>query len=591
MTQHDRPSRSILTLSNMLRFTASLLLVPTAAGFALSPTHARIRIPHAGRTAFAHQRHSKAGLVLSVTPRTTTSLATVAVACNATTTDRSAYATSSTTDYNDYTQIDSDLIEDIRQQYAEWGNINPNAFEKEQETMSTSTALASAVQEDDDAAAAAANSTGPSEKDINTARLLLLAAAALYGTNFSLVKLLGETALPVGVSSALRFGMAALATSPWLFQAADKSSSGDTTADNSSRKGFSLALPQGPELAATLAGFEVGMWNSVGYVAQAVGLETTAASKSAFLCSLAVVVVPLLDFMAGKLLLSRQVVGAVLALGGVAMLELGGMQTSELTLTSGDIASLIQPVAFGLGFWRMEKAMRKYPDHANRSTAAQLLAVFCGSALYATFTEYGTFNFAQLQEWMSDPMILASLFWTGCITTALTVYMETVALKTLSAAETTLIFSTEPLWGTAFAAVVMGEQLGVPAAIGAVFILSGCVFSNLGVEGIQAFFNKGKESDGASVSDNVATATANATATSNGDTGTPSKPMLASSFKAPFAFPAPMSNEWTLFRTGIAAAIGSSAYGLFDDIDIGAKVIAIQIDDFVETVFPFLVDN
>lgn len=53
-------------------------------------------------------------------------------------------------------------------------------------------------------------------------------------------------------------------------------------------------------LMATLWGLEVGMWNSFGYVAQAVGLETTLASKSAFLCSMAVVIVPLLDWIAGK---------------------------------------------------------------------------------------------------------------------------------------------------------------------------------------------------------------------------------------------------------------------------------------------------
>ena len=49
------------------------------------------------------------------------------------------------------------------------------------------------------------------------------------------------------------------------------------------------------------------------------------------------------------------------------------------------------------------------------------------------------------------------------------------------------------MWGTAFAAAVMGEQLGWDAVLGAVLILSGCVYSNLGVEGIQAIFQKHNE--------------------------------------------------------------------------------------------------
>jgi drug/metabolite transporter (DMT)-like permease len=63
--------------------------------------------------------------------------------------------------------------------------------------------------------------------------------------------------------------------------------------------------------------------------------------------------------------------------------------------------------------------------------------------------------------------------------------METLALKTLSAADTTLIFSTEPLWGAAFASVVMGEHFGPTAIAGGALILAGCLVSNLGIDGIR----------------------------------------------------------------------------------------------------------
>jgi hypothetical protein len=68
---------------------------------------------------------------------------------------------------------------------------------------------------------------------------------------------LGETDIPVGVSYALRFGMTALATSPWLIP--PKTQHADGTAS------YSLdALASGPELAATLADLEVGL--SIDYV-------------------------------------------------------------------------------------------------------------------------------------------------------------------------------------------------------------------------------------------------------------------------------------------------------------------------------------
>lgn len=279
--------------------------------------------------------------------------------------------------------------------------------------------------------ASSQKSTTAKQQVINRARWLLLIAAALYGTNFSCVKLLGEADIPIGASTTLRFGLAALVTLPWLVPSTRKES----------------LRVDCPDIAATMAGLEVGMWNSMGYIAQAVGLQTTAASKSAFLCSLAVVVVPLLDAMAGKVMKSKQITGVVLALAGVAMLELGGSM-QDVNFAPGDWCSLLQPLAFGMGFWRMEAAMHKYPNQALRSTAAQLFAVFVASFAYCMCAEQGAF--AHTQEWLTDPTIFLGLFWTGVITTALTIYMETIALETLSAAETTLIFSTEPLFGTAF---------------------------------------------------------------------------------------------------------------------------------------------
>lgn len=257
---------------------------------------------------------------------------------------------------------------------------------------------------------------------------------------------------------------------------------------------------------AALWGFEVGLWNSIGYVAQAVGLETTLASKSAFLCSMAVVIVPLLDWLTGKNLVPRQWVGALMALVGVAFLELSGGSGGEdevaswMMMTPGDILSLVQPFTFGIGFWRMEQAMQRFPGEARRMTAAQLMIVFLFSTAYGLWTLHtldgsslngleSPLSFVVIsfpwKEWLTDPSILFSLFWTGCITTALTIYMETLALESLSAAETTLIFSTEPLWGTAFAFAVMGEQIGLNTAVGAGLILTACIYSNLGMQGLR----------------------------------------------------------------------------------------------------------
>ena len=312
------------------------------------------------------------------------------------------------------------------------------------------------------------------EDGVWKARSLLIGAAALYGTNFSLVKLLGDV-MPEGVSLSLRFALASLVTLPWLFSEAG------------------AELVDGDVWMATWLGFEVGLWNSVGYISQAVGLETTQASTSAFLCSLAVVTVPLLDFFTGKRIESRQWIGAILAVIGVAVLELNGAggsgeavaSQSSSFLSTGDLLSLVQPLAFGIGFWKVEKALERYPTEARRLTAAQLLAIFCASVGFGLSSiDASTLQSYPWMDWFTNPSIMFSLFWTGVITSALTIYMENKAMETLSAAEATVIFATEPIWGTAFAAVVMSEQFGMNSAVGAAFIMSACFYSNLGKDGI-----------------------------------------------------------------------------------------------------------
>ena len=140
-------------------------------------------------------------------------------------------------------------------------------------------------------------------------------------------------------------------------------------------------------------------------------------------------------------------------MAGVALLEssgsVGGFPTAGEGLTAGDLATLFQPVAFGVGFWRMEGAMRRHPDSALKLTATQLLAVFLVSAAYASLGLGGVAppSASDIIAWASDPTILSALAWTGVVTTAFTVWLETLALGRLSAAEATVLFSTEPVWG------------------------------------------------------------------------------------------------------------------------------------------------
>lgn len=381
--------------------------------------------------------------------------------------------------YDEMVEAEYELVKDIADLEAELLR-QKDAFEKNWRNDTHTGSLdhiESAIQNSHITVSKSSLATGKLQilSSVWQARLLLLASACLYGTNFTFVKILNDN-IPVQVGTVLRFSLAAIVTLPWLFNSSEEEKNNSSVLDDTSSR------------AAILGGFEVGMWNAIGYLSQAIGLDTTPASTSAFICSLAVVIVPILDFLAGKKILPREVAGALLAVAGVAFLELDGLQAGDaagFSLTSGEIFSLVQPVAFGIGFWRMEYFMRKHPNEAMKLTAAQLTAIALASIASYLLSTGGIGDLpdpAQFLAWMTNGTIISAILWTGLITTALTVYMETLALKTLSAAEATMIFSTEPIFGGICASAVLGEQFGMGGYIGAAMVLGGCLFSNIEFE-------------------------------------------------------------------------------------------------------------
>lgn len=302
---------------------------------------------------------------------------------------------------------------------------------------------------------------------IMSARGLLLFVSALYGTNFGCVKILGE-ALEPSFAAAVRFSVAASIFAPYLIMHGSKRQE----------------LVKG--------GVEVGIYAGIGYWAQAVALQTSHASTAAFICSLAVVVVPILDKLFGKKTSGipwyNTFLPAILAASGVACLELG----DSVVPAAGDAFAFLQPIFFGLAFWRVESHMGKNlmgPDDPKVFTGAMMLAV----ATFAMVWSAAEFVLPGLQQGSSilevlgtqgaafaDWRVGAAILWTGVVTTALTTFGENLAMRRLSAAESTIIYSTEPLWGAAFAAVALGEELGWNTALGALLILCACVWSSLG---------------------------------------------------------------------------------------------------------------
>ncbi len=120
------------------------------------------------------------------------------------------------------------------------------------------------------------------------------------------------------------------------------------------------------------------MWVAMGYLAQGIGLETSSSGHAAFLCSLSVVVCPILAAIEARLQpaavrtpgpgVAGLWASVALALAGVGLLELGGGGAPGV----GDLWLLVQPLGYGMGFHRTEAALRRFPDQAGPLTAMQV---------------------------------------------------------------------------------------------------------------------------------------------------------------------------------------------------------------------------
>eukprot|EP00934_Nitzschia_sp_Nitz4_P001545 Nitzschia sp. Nitz4//scaffold23_size168460//123415//124982//NITZ4_002239-RA/size168460-processed-gene-0.233-mRNA-1//1//CDS//3329543695//1545//frame0 len=299
-------------------------------------------------------------------------------------------------------------------------------------------------------------------------RVLVLVASCIYGSNFSVVKLVDDS-MPLSLSAALRFSIAFGATTLCVMAKEEK------TKDSTILQERQLAF---------WGGIEIGMWYCIGYIAQAEGMQTIPAGKSAFFNALAVVVPPVLDVLfRSKILQGVEILSILIACAGVGLLELG--PTGDVKISFGDILAFMQTIFFGVGYWRLEEESHNHNEQAGRLTMGQLFAVAFGSIVYA-LSEFGLghTNPEELPPdglfgWMQSPFVIGALFWAGLMSTALALFLETVALKVVSATELTLLMTTTSLWGAVFAFATLGEILTPTGMFGGLMILGGCALGNI----------------------------------------------------------------------------------------------------------------
>lgn len=209
------------------------------------------------------------------------------------------------------------------------------------------------------------------------------------------------------------------------------------------------------------AGLIAGTCLATGYVLQTAGLRYTTASKSAFLTSLFIVVVPLLGALVYRSVPSwREWSGVILAFLGMGMM----VRLNDVTrLNAGDLMTVGCAVAYA--------GQVLVIDRWARHASARILTLVQLSVVAAA--TLSTFWLVQPVSIRFTPRLAGAIVVTGVLCTSLAFALQSWAQRYTTATEASLLFSLEPVVAAVTSYLVLGEILPWLGIAGAALILAG----------------------------------------------------------------------------------------------------------------------
>lgn len=264
--------------------------------------------------------------------------------------------------------------------------------------------------------------------------LLLVATTLVWGTTFPVLK---ETVVNISpmVLIAMRFLLAALVFLPWL------------------RRINARLVRDGALL---------GIAYLASYITLTVGVETISAGRAAFVLSLNVILVPLLGLFLGRRLERTTVYAAGLAIAGIGIMswEGGGFSMGDLWVIGGALS-------YAIYILLLEAATLRHPPLA--LSAVQLVLIAGVSTLWAAP--------AMVAQWDAIAAHWGQLLYLGLLVTAATTITQAVAQQWVSAHETALLYTLEPVFAAIFSFWLLGEQFGIRGLMGAGLVFMAMVLS------------------------------------------------------------------------------------------------------------------
>ena len=217
-----------------------------------------------------------------------------------------------------------------------------------------------------------------------------------------------------------------------------------------------------------IGGIICGFFLFMGYSFQNFGLMNTTASKSAFITSVSVLLVPILLITFNLQQVKWRIwIAVIMATLGLYLLILPG--GGELNL--GDLLTVGCALSFALHIIAQDIYIKK---------EVRLLFFFCVQLGFVTLISYINAIIFEPSAIIWSYRLFAAIIITGVLATFLAFLLMIWSQKILNPSETAIIFSVEPVAAALFAMAFGGEVLGLFGWIGGGLICLAVVYGELG---------------------------------------------------------------------------------------------------------------
>eukprot|EP01025_Chloroclados_australasicus_P008516 TRINITY_DN13043_c0_g1_i1.p1 TRINITY_DN13043_c0_g1~~TRINITY_DN13043_c0_g1_i1.p1 ORF type:complete len:501 (-),score=53.70 TRINITY_DN13043_c0_g1_i1:2117-3619(-) len=292
--------------------------------------------------------------------------------------------------------------------------------------------------------------------------VLLNIAALLYSGSIGATKDVIETGVSPTVVVALKYLIGGGILVPVLF------------------KQMNLSRLRLPGIRECMALCELGMWLGLGSGAQAMELQTATSTEGSVMLSLYLVMVPLLEVLAGSPISGIQIMSLIGSIVGVGFLN---ANPAGLEMNAGMAWGLASSLFFALHLFRSERLQKKIDLGSLELGIGQLIvagmvisAISMGDCGTAQVVSQGMQVIQNMLNGTPEGLLMLTCAF---LFTAVPQTVELTAISSVPASQASLILTMMVIWGALEGVILKGETITTFGIFGAVLIIASSILPQL----------------------------------------------------------------------------------------------------------------